>query len=77
MRPATAIAVGVLCVGATVQDGQTPLHLAAQIDLADIAKLLLDKGANKEAKDNVRRATRPEPALPLRHLHHSSIAAAR
>lgn len=36
-----------------VQDGCTPLHLAASKDYVAVAKALLEKGADTEAKDDV------------------------
>ena len=45
--------------------------VAAMNDFGPVITLLIDKGANKEAKDKVRRATRP--ALLL----HASMVAAR
>ncbi len=38
----------------TVQDGRTALMCAADIGYADCVRMLLDAGADKEAKDNVR-----------------------
>ena len=40
------------CGGA--QSGKTPLHDAAICGYLDIVQLLLERGADKEAKDNVR-----------------------
>ncbi len=36
-----------------LQDGWTPLHIAAQHGHVEVERLLLDKGANKEAASNV------------------------
>ena len=44
------------------QDGLTPLHLAADEGHTECAKLLLDKGADVNAKSNVRPSARAQPA---------------
>ncbi len=36
-----------------LQDGRTPLHLAAEKGHPEIIKLLIDKGAKVDIKDNV------------------------
>jgi hypothetical protein len=43
-------------VAARAQDGCTPLYWAAQNGDVDIARLLLERGADVNAKENVRRA---------------------
>jgi hypothetical protein len=52
------------------QYGRTPLHCAAAYGKLEVATLLLERGADKEAKDNVRpprcRARRRSAALALR-----------
>jgi hypothetical protein len=56
------------------QGGVTPLYLAAANGCESVVTLLLDRGAEKEAKDEVRRA-----AQPRRHasrLQHGACACA-
>jgi hypothetical protein len=51
------------------QDGWTPLHIAAALNghaSVVVVSLLLERGANKEAKKNVRRATQPRFRLRRR-----------
>jgi ankyrin repeat protein len=43
----------------TAQDNNTPLHFAAFKGHASIVMLLLERGADMAAKDEVRRAARP------------------
>jgi hypothetical protein len=56
----------VRCVVLCAQDGWTPLHNAAYYGHASIVTLLCERGADKEAKDNVR----------TRHAHAHAHAAA-
>ena len=44
----------VLTRGHTLQDGRTPLIMAAFVGDMEVAQVLLKAGANKEAKDEVR-----------------------
>jgi len=44
----------VLTRGHALQNGQTPLIMAAIQNYMEVAQLLLQAGANKEAKDEVR-----------------------
>ena len=46
------------------QDGQTPLHKAADRGHADVVRLLLEAGANKDAVDKVGRALALEGGRP-------------
>ena len=39
---------------AVLQDGSTPLHIAAYQGHVDVVRLLLERGASAEAKLNVR-----------------------
>jgi ankyrin repeat protein len=50
------------------QDGSTPLHQAARYDYVDIVPALLARGADVNAKNNVRRATRHRPRPLLRRV---------
>lgn len=43
------------CLKALNRDGATPLHLAVQAGLLDIARLLVNAGAKVDATDRVRR----------------------
>jgi hypothetical protein len=43
------------------QNDNTPLHMAAHNDHASVVTLLLERGADKEAKNKVRRTARPRP----------------
>lgn len=47
----------------SVQDGWTPLHHACRYNRADIAKELINRGADVNAKNKVRRTCIP-PAPP-------------
>ena len=38
-------------VGAKNEEGKTPLHFAARLNLIEIAELLIEKGADLEAED--------------------------
>jgi ankyrin repeat protein len=53
-----------------LQNGATPLHYAAKESKLEVATLLLDRGADKEAKTKVRlprrRVSRRSAALALR-----------
>ena len=49
------------------QEGTTPLHRAAQAGHASVVTVLLEFGADKDAKDEVRRAA-PAPAARRRKL---------
>jgi len=42
-----------VCVCVWTQDGETPLHLAAGSGHPDVSRMLLDAGADIQAKDNV------------------------
>jgi ankyrin repeat protein len=50
------------CVG-RAQSGKTPLHNAAQNGHASVITLLLECGADKEAKNDVRRAAHAHARL--------------
>ena len=52
LRRGTELRRWVGCGGA--QYGNTPLHLAARYGHLEVAQLLLERGADKEAKANVR-----------------------
>ena len=43
-----------LTYGVALQNGHTPLYIAAWKGHLEVAQLLLDSGANKEAKNEVR-----------------------
>ena len=47
------------CALSRAQEGQTPLHIAASWEKFELVSLLVEEGADKEAKDNVR----PTPNL--------------
>ena len=49
------------------QDGRTPLHYAALNGHKDVAALLLERGADKEAKNNVSVPMHVGPAAALPH----------
>ena len=49
------------------QDGRTPLLWAARYGHKDVAALLLERGADKEAKDNVSVPMHAGPAATLPH----------
>lgn len=51
-----------------MQDGYTPLILAAERDDAEMAALLLVKGADMEAKTNVRMCKKTPPLHGLNAL---------
>jgi hypothetical protein len=59
-----------------VQDDVTPMHYAVSYDLVPCVTLLLGRGANKDAKDNVRARAPPPPALSLPTLGHDDGACA-
>ena len=40
-----------------IQDGKTPLHLAAQNDDSEVVTKLVDSGAEVDMKDNVRKGS--------------------
>jgi ankyrin repeat protein len=46
----------------TAQCENTPLHMAAEKGNTSVVLLLLERGADKEAKDGVRRTTRLLPS---------------
>jgi ankyrin repeat protein len=50
-----------MCCVARAQNGWTPLHMAAWNGRVSVVPLLLERGADKEAKTNVRHAVRPCP----------------
>ena len=52
------------------QDGQTPLHYAALNGRKDVAALLLEWGADKEAKNNV---SAPKQVGRAAALPHTSV----
>lgn len=60
------------CGGA--QDGCTPLLRAAQNGQLEVVRLLLERGADKEAKDKVRRQSAAE-FLPLPASREATVAA--
>ena len=48
----------------SVQDGWTPLHHACRYNRADIAKELINRGADVNAKNKVRRLSPAPPHFP-------------
>jgi ankyrin repeat protein len=56
---------------ARAQNGRTPLHWAAEGGHPPVVKLLVDSGADVEAKDNVRCAARC--ALHAGSEHHAAV----
>jgi ankyrin repeat protein len=55
----------VFCFVVRAQEGNTPLHNAAENGDASVIAALCERGADKEAKNNVR-CTRPPAHTPQR-----------
>lgn len=57
------------CVCVRLQYGCTPLHKAAEVGHVAVASLLLDKGADMDAKTLVRGGVRGLALVPFHPLH--------
>jgi len=52
----------------TDEEGRTPLHLAANLGSVKVVELLLQQGADKEARDNAGRIPKDVAGTHCRHL---------
>lgn len=68
-----SIRAPVPCHPLSAQDGHTPLHYATQNGHLKVVAALLEKGVDKEAKDNVRIEGRAPPSLASIKQAHPSV----